>query len=427
MGRPRKLTTVCFEFRGIAVSLYRNVRGWWEAGFTVPGRKREKSSGRNEAECRENACEKIRGHLGPDEYAARSDEEAARRILEEHGTSLTEAARFWVSQHSQPLLKATVGELRQTWLEHRKGKKNKKQYHHVRSLECRSKHLLPLFEKRFIASIDVIELTRWQDELEETVAPRTARNIHDAGKDLWKFARKRGYLARDRISAMEQIDRPQAGPGRREIYNPEEMQKLLNAAWAYALPGAIPLATNGFGFIRAEELCRHDPDEPLDKRVCWEDVRWRENTIYVRDEVAKTKEGRQAGLPKNLKQMLRPLRSKGALYKETRLDLAYQKIARRAGIKLKYNALRRSNITYEMLLAKNATEVATKAGNSVAIIESNYRNRNATLAQARKWKRLKPQVAWGSALRNQKNKPKPFLPKDRRAASGRFQSSPRLR
>ena len=149
------------------------------------------------------------------------------------------------------------------------------------------------------------------NRLEETLAPRTARNIHDAAKDLWKFGRKRGYLARDCISAMEQIDRPIAGTARREIYTPEEMQKLLNAGWAYALPGAIPMAANGFGFARAEELCRHDPDEPLEKRVCWEDLRWREKIIYVRDEVAKTKEGRPAGLPKNLNQMLRPLRGKG--------------------------------------------------------------------------------------------------------------------
>jgi hypothetical protein len=138
--------------------------------------------------------------------------------------------------------------------------------------------------------------------------------------------------------------------------------------------------------------------------------------------VAKTRQSRPAGLPRNLKQMLQPLRGKGPLYRETRLDLAYQKIARRAGVKLKYNALRRSNITYEMLLARNATEVATKAGNSVAIIESNYRNRGATLAQAKKWRKLMPQVAWGSALRNEKPKPKPVLPKDGRATNGRFRT-----
>ncbi len=75
-----------------------------------------------------------------------------------------------------------------------------------------------------------------------------------------------------------------------------------------------------------------------------------------------------------------------------------------------------------MLLAKNATDVATKAGNSVAIIESNYRNRSATLAQARKWNKLKPQVKWGSAVRSKKFKPKPFLPKERRNANGRFEA-----
>jgi hypothetical protein len=235
---------------------------------------------------------------------------------------------------------------------------------------------------------------------------------------LWKFARKRGYLDPERISAMEQVDRPQAGPGRREIYTPEEMQDLVDAGWGLALPGAIAMVVNGFGYVRAEELCRHDPDEPLEKRASWQDIRWSQNFIDVRDEVAKTKHGRKAGLPKNLKAMLRPRRGKGAIYSETRLDLAYQKIARKARVKLKYNALRRSCITYGMLLARNATEIATKAGNSVAIIESNYRNRKATLAQARKWVRIKPRVAWGSARRPER--PKAPLPKGRRGADGRF-------
>jgi hypothetical protein len=187
------------------------------------------------------------------------------------------------------------------------------------------------------------------------------------------------------------------------------------------------MGMNAVGFARAEELCRHDPDEPPEKRICWDDVRWNENFINVRDEVAKTRVGRPAGLPKNLKQMLQPLRGEGPLYEGTRLDAAYQKIARRAGVRLKYNAFRRSNISYEMLLARNATEVATKAGNSVAIIESNYRNRSVTLAQAKAWRKMKPQVPWGSALHGKKPKTKPSLPKGGRAANGRFQSTSEAR
>jgi len=222
------------------------------------------------------------------------------------------------------------------------------------------------------------------------------RNIHDAAKDLWRFGRKRGYLNPERISAMEQVDRPIAGQGKREIYTPEEMQRLLDAAWSTKSRGAAALAIGAFGFIRSEELYGHDPDEPLEHRLAWEDFRWKENFIYIRPEVSKTKTSRHAGLPQNLKRMLFPLRGTGPIYAFPRMDVAYLKIANEAGLHWKHNALRHSCITYAMLTAPNATDVANKAGNSVAIIESNYRNRGATISQAKKWQSLRPKVKWGS-------------------------------
>jgi hypothetical protein len=398
MGRPRKSTTVHFDFRGIAISLYPNARGTWEAGFTIPGQKRDKSTGSSEKACRDSAVAKIRLLMGAEEFAAKTDEDNARRLLQDHQVTLTEAARCWLSQHGHALEKITVAELRLIWLSKRGGKKGKKQFHHGRSLTQRSKHLVAKFGDRPIASITVVELTRWQDDIEECLAGRTARNIHDAAKDLWKFARKRGYLVPDRLSAMEQVDRPKAGTGRREIYSPEEMQRLVDTAWGMASPAAIPLVISGFGFLRSEELCCQDPDESMNARLAWEDFRWTDNFIHIREEVSKTDEARSAGLPPNLKEMLLPRCGVGPIYPGKRLDLEYQKIVSNAGIAWKYNALRHSCLTYAMLLAHNATEVATKAGNSVAMIESNYRNRTATMEQALQWNSIKPGTAWGSAL-----------------------------
>lgn len=418
MGRYHDSRTPRIEFRGVVISLYRRPRGNWEAGFTIPGRKRGKAYGPTEAICRDAAVEKIRAEMGAEQYAAKSDEDAARRLLDSTGVSLAEAARYWLAQHSKPLLNGTVSEVRKVWLALRGGKKKKKQYHHVRALESRSKHLLGEFGNRQIATLGVVDLTRWQDDIEETFAPRTARNIHDAAKDMWKFARKRGYLDAERLSAMEQVDRPTAGPGPREIYTPEEMQLFLDAAWGMASPGAVPMGLSAFGYARSEENCKGDPDEPLEKRICWEDIKWKEGYTYIRPEVSKTKVKRRAGLPKNLKAMIGPLKGKGPIYTDTRLDLEYQKIARRAGLKLRYNAWRHSCLTYAMLLAKSPTDVANMAGNSVAIIETNYRNREATKAEAIRWGKLMPRVAWGSQPR--KTKKRPAQPTVGRAKSGRF-------
>jgi hypothetical protein len=400
MSRRRKPTTITIENRGVSISFYPNARGTWEASFTIPGRKRDKAFGSTEAECREVAFQKIRDELGADQYADKSDEDAARRILKDHGVSLVESARYWVAEHSKPLENRTVREVRDLWLAHRKGIKAKKGYHYARSLASRSRHIFAKFGDRLIASLTMHELVLWQDEIEQVFEPRGARNIHDATKGLFKFARKRSFLDPERLSAMERLDRPKAGPAGKKIHTPEVMQILLDTAWGYALPGAIPMAATAFGSLRAEELCRQDPDAPLEDRVCWEDVFWREKFIWVRDEADKNSQGRRAGMPNNLIEMLRPRKDKGPLYSGSRLDLAYQEIAKKAGVEWMHNALRHSCLTYLMLLAANATEGATGAGNSVAIIEARYRNRRATKAEARKWFKLKPRVAWGSALRS---------------------------
>jgi hypothetical protein len=397
MGRPRKAKTVHFDFMGVVISLYRNTRGTWEAGFTVPGKERDKAYGPTEAACRKNACDKIRGLLGVEGYAVKSDEDAARRILEPHEVTMAEAARFWAHQHSQPLTKATLGEVRTDWLKYLGSRKDRNHYHHVRALTQRSRHLLEKFQDRQIGTMSVVELTLWQDALEADLAARTVRNIHDAAKDLWRFARKRGYLMLERKTAIEQLDRPRAKTGNREVFWPGEMQLLMDAGWGRGLPGACPLAIQGFGSVRAEELCGQNPDEPLEHRLTWEDVIWAENYIRIRREVSKTDDERKAGLPENLRAMLYPIRGSGPIYPGTRLDLAYQAIATVAGVQWKHNAPRHSCLTYHMLLAPNATEVANRAGTSVVTIEMYYRNRHATREQAVDWFSLKPRAGWRSA------------------------------
>jgi len=81
-----------------------------------------------------------------------------------------------------------------------------------------------------------------------------------------------------------------------------------------------------------------------------------------------------------------------------RLDLAFAAIARKAGVPWKFNGLRHSCITYDMLLAPNATEVANRSGNSVEVIERCYRNIKAKRKDAVGWFKLRPRVAWRAWL-----------------------------
>jgi hypothetical protein len=381
------------SYRGVEIRLYVR-RDGWKATYQLHGRTRQECYGTTQARAQQAAQEAIAAELDPHALAAGTDENTARSLLSEHGVSLTEAARFWLSKHAKPLIQATADEIRKRWLEVRQRKMG---FHHARSLRSCTLHFVKAFEGRQLASITMQDLVEWQDRLEMEYAGRTARNIHDATKHLFKFARKRGFLEPDRISVMELVDRPRAGPGKKAIYTPEQMQSLLDAAWSLASPAAASLALSAFAAIRSEELSSVDPDRPDENQLAWEDFRWKEKFIFLRPEVAKLGISREVPARPNLLAMVKPLAGRGPIYPNVRLDEAYRKIADQAGISWKHNALRHSAITYDMLLSPSPTEVANRAGNSVAMIESSYRNRGATKDQAKAWFKLLPTERWGSA------------------------------
>ena len=399
MGRPRKSETVHYSYRGVIISLYPRKRGNWEAGFTVPGEQRDKSYGPDERLCRLAAEKKIRDGFDRDVFEANRDEERARELLQGSGATLTEAARFYLSEHVRPELPGTASEIRERWLNRMKGKHGKTHYHHYRSSQQRTSYLEKRFGGRQISTMTLAELTNFRDELEITRGGRTMRNIHDAERALFIFARTRGHLVADRLSIVERMERPTAEAGKKGVFIPEEMQLMVDTGWGHAMPGATSLVVIGFGSTRSEENSKQNPDEPLEHRICWGDFILDKNYIDIREEVAKTGEARPAGLPANLKAMLLPLRGSGPLYTGKRLDLAFAAIAKLAGVPWVHNGLRHSCITYDMLLAPNATMVANRSGNSVTMIEQCYRNTKATPEQATAWFSIMPRVAWGSLIR----------------------------
>ena len=395
MARRSNPQIPSLQYRGVTIRLYRRQDGW-KATFQLHGHKRRECYGPTQSAAQQAAQTAIGNELEPNAVAAGKDEVTARGLLNQHGVSLTEAARFWLAKHDMPLIEATAEEIRDIWLNHRKRKMG---YHHERSLRGRTLHFENAFKGRKFGSITVRDLTDWQDGLlsaDNNYTGRTVRNIHDSTKQLFKYARKRGYLESDRLSPMEIVERPKAEPGKKGIFTPEQMQSLLDAAWGMASPAAAAMAISAFTAIRSEELFSPDPDSTDEEQVNWEDFRWKDKFIYIREEVAKLKIARNVPLPDQLIKMLKPLKGTGPVYKEPRLDEAYVKIARKAGIKWKHNALRHSAITYLMLLSNSPAEVANQAGNSISVIESSYRNRGATGDQAQAWFKLRPRVKWGA-------------------------------
>jgi hypothetical protein len=128
----------------------------------------------------------------------------------------------------------------------------------------------------------------------------------------------------------------------------------------------------------------------------WEDFRWQERFIFIREEVSKLGEARDVPFREPLYEMLEPLKSIGQVYQKTRLDAEYARIGKKAKVVWKHNALRHSAISYEMQLSPIPADVADRAGNSVVMIESNYRRKGVTADQAKAWFALMPRVRWGA-------------------------------
>jgi integrase len=95
----------------------------------------------------------------------------------------------------------------------------------------------------------------------------------------------------------------------------------------------------------------------------------------------------------NLKKWLQPYRQtsgKVVPYANTSKQLA--KIARKAGIKWKHNALRHSFISYRVAECADIPRVADEAGNSPQMIRQHYLRR-VKPALAAQWFNLVPEIA----------------------------------
>jgi hypothetical protein len=403
MAKRTKRGTPTTKYRGVIIRLYGH-RNRFKATFQLPGQKRRECYGPTQAAAQQAAETAIGNEIDPEAFASSQDETDARSLLDEHGVTLTEAARLWLAKHSKPLREITVIELRELWLTQGIAKKT---YHNVRSLRARTQPFEDDFGSRKFSTITLQEINTWLLRLanlekapgKKKYGSRSVRNIYDATKIMFRFSRDAGFLESDRLSPMELARRPKADPPKKHIYTPEVMQQYLDAAWAMASPGAIAMAITAFTAIRTEEICSPDPDATDEVVLHWEDFRWKEKFIYVRDAVDKNGVARPVPMSPLLIKLLTPFKGKGKVYPGKRLDLHYSAIAAKAGIKWKTNAPRHSAITYDMLLSNSPAEVANRSGNSIQTIESSYRNRGATRSQALAWFKLQPKVKWGAVTK----------------------------
>jgi integrase len=176
------------------------------------------------------------------------------------------------------------------------------------------------------------------------------------------------------------VSKVKVGATTTEIFEPEEIEKLLNAAPAMVIPY---LAIGAFAGLRSAELARLD----------WKAVNLERRIIELRADQAKTASRRIVPISDNLAAWLEPLEREGKVLTVKAVPRMASVLAVNLGLRWPQNVLRHSYISYRLAKVQDANKVALEAGNSAAIIFKHYREL-VTEEAAEKWFSISPAEGW---------------------------------
>lgn len=305
----------------------------------------------------------------------------AAMLLLKGSATLNEAVRFFLSNGSADLPKKTPAEVQSEMIKAKTA--DGLSAVHLRDLGFR----LDRFAEKFTGPIAEITTAQIEDWLRDLgTGPRNRNNFAAVITNLFRFARKRGYLTRDRATAADSLQRAKAKGAPIEIFTPDEVAAMLSRLRRYR-PEFVPfVAIGAFAGLRTAELMRLE----------WSDVKFDEGHIVVGADKAKTATRRLVPISPNLATWLAPFKeNKGKLSEFVRLPHLVQREVSatitkdgvtEAGIAWKHNGLRHSFISYRVAATQDVAKVALEAGNSPRMIFQHYRELVSKNAAESFWK-----------------------------------------
>jgi integrase len=271
-----------------------------------------------------------------------------------NGVSILEAAREYRKRNEgvNPML---VSDVYAAFLEAR----GKRSAAYLKDISQR----LGRFKERFggyIGNITAADLRAWLAGME--CGDRTRENFRCLIVTLFRFAQKQKWLPPGPTEAENVEAFEDEAAGEIQIFTPEEMRKLLDAATPEVLPY---LVLGAFAGIRTAEICRME----------WGNILFTRKLIRVEGRKAKTRQRRHIPILPCLESWLAPyVGREGPVVNLARPEKhAGEVTADVAGVKWKRNGLRHSFVSYRMAAIQNENQVAAEAGNSPAMIYQNYR------------------------------------------------------
>jgi integrase len=289
--------------------------------------------------------------------------------------SLNDAVDFYLRHHPTDLPAKSVKQVSDELLEAKRLDGVSAAY--LRDLKTRLPHIAAAFSNP-IGQVTQGQLENWLRSLPGSL--RSRNNYRGLVVTLWRFARRRGYLLRDRATEADLLPRVKDNGTEIEIFPSAEFAKLIAKADANVVPF---LAIGAFTGLRHAELLRLE----------WEDVRFDQGFVEVKAKKAKTAQRRLVPIQSNLEAWLAPYRAQtGPVCVWSRIGRKASVLARELGIRWPKNGMRHSYATYRLAQCQDAAKVALEMGNTPAMIFRHYREL-VTPCDAAAWWSIAPKQA----------------------------------
>jgi integrase len=193
--------------------------------------------------------------------------------------------------------------------------------------------------------------------------PRAYNNLLNAVSACLSFARKQGYLPRDKKHEADLVERKDAKAHEViSVYSPQELHDLLTGIRSDLVPF---VALAGLAGIRTAEIFR----------MTWEMVDFKKGFIILDKAFTKTKRRRIIPISTSLKSWLKPHVGEGRIYGQCAEIRNLEWLLREhwpKAVDRRRNALRHSYGTYRFALLQDEMKVSAEMGNSPRELREHY-------------------------------------------------------
>jgi integrase len=260
--------------------------------------------------------------------------------------------------------------------------------YHIRDMEIR----LSRFAEAFPGEIGDVKgplidaylrglKSRARNKKGQAIAGKTRNNHRNGIVELFNYAKKNAYLPKDLGTEAQSTTRVKEVKKDNEIFAASQMNDLLHTAPIHLVPS---MATKAFSGVRTEEVAR----------MGFEDASTKKGHVILPRKITKSMRRRIQRMRPNLRKWLEPFeglvgRMCWRYSTSQSVFQAWEKAARKLGIKAGANRFRNSFISFRVAQTNDIKLTAKESGNSERDIEDNYLEL-ATEEEAAEWFSIEP-------------------------------------